>query len=209
MSYACAPSLGYYPRRRFPLAQGQAAGPYGRFPGARASGCALGQVGRRRRRRLGQDSSASDFANEILSWDPFSPFAVLPSSADLLPETNSWYALLQNAGFSDLLQNAATGNLTQDEITNTVNAQAANYQAAGMPPAQAQSQAQQDVTTALSTFSGPGAFGVNWTGALPSSTSWYDILSPGNSVNNWLAQNWIWLALGGAAFIAAKGIGLL
>ena len=104
----------------------------------------------------------------------------------------------QGATPSGLLFSAATGNVSPQQKANLVAQQTAAMIKAGADPATAAAQASSDVTTTLMTASGPGAFGIPWTGADPSQ-AWTTQLT------NWLQTSdatfnvpmWVWLAGGG------------
>ena len=116
---------------------------------------------------------------------------------------------VNSPALNNLLANASTGNLTQDQVQQAQAAQAAAYQQAGMSASQASSQAAQDVNTTLSTFNAPGAAGIDWTGALPSQPGFATAAltaasgAAAGTLSDWLAANWPWLAIGGAALFFA------
>ena len=101
-------------------------------------------------------------------------------------------------GIPGVLFNAATGNISPAQKQALIQQQTQNMIAAGADPATAAAQAQQDVTTVLTTYSGPGAFGVPWTGADPSqawttqAANWLQTADPSFGLPMWL-----WLAGGG------------
>jgi hypothetical protein len=102
----------------------------------------------------------------------------------------------------DLLYNAATGNVSQDQA-DAIAAQnaAAIVQASGgtISPAQATAQATSDVADTLDTFNGPGAFGIDWTGAAPDSSTWASGLVPSlPSLPGFSIPSWVWWIGGGA-----------
>lgn len=118
------------------------------------------------------------------------------------------------ASLEDLLANALTGNLTADQQAALTQGETQNLVQAGMTPAAAQAQANADVNAALTTFTGPGGFGITWTGAAPNQPGFGAALvntaagaiAPVSNTLGWLAQYWPWLALGGIGlfFVAKK-----
>jgi hypothetical protein len=123
-----------------------------------------------------------------------------PGPPALPPDTWFTNTFGQGAAPSGLLFSAATGNVSPAQKQNLIAQQTAAMIKAGADPATAAAQASSDVTTTLMTASGPGAFGVPWTGADPSQ-AWTTQLS------NWLqtpdaslgVPMWMWLAGGGLA----------
>lgn len=69
----------------------------------------------------------------------------------------------------DYLYNTITGNLDSNQTANLKTQETASLVQAGMDPASAAAQADADVNETLSTFTGRGALGVQWTGAGPTS----------------------------------------
>lgn len=149
---------------------------------------ALGQSSPWENIAAGQSTvAAGGSTGSIEWWNPLTWPAAIAGAASI-----------PGSSLQSLVANAATGNLTQAQVTALTQQQSAAYQQAGMPASQAAQQAQQDVTSALATFSAPGAFGVNWQGALPTSTNWFDqiVANPVSDAGGWLASNWWWMALG-------------
>jgi hypothetical protein len=109
-------------------------------------------------------------------------------------------------GTPGVLFNAATGNVSPAQKQNLIAQQTAAMIAAGADPATAAAQANQDVTAVLTSYSGPGAFGVPWAGADPSQawttqlTTW---LQSADATFN--VPMWAWLAGGGfLVFLLAR-----
>lgn len=112
-----------------------------------------------------------------------------------------------NWTWADLLQAADSGNVPADVKAQIVQQNAQGLVQAGMDPAEAAQQALSDVNQVLSTFTGAGAFGINWTGAQPGGPNWLTQLE--TNAGNALGVNtgtWIWWALGGvgALFLLSR-----
>jgi hypothetical protein len=104
---------------------------------------------------------------------------------------------IPGTGIFDFLTNAFTGNLTANQTAAIASQEsAALVQASGgtMSPAAATAQASSDTLDTIDTFNGPGAFGIDWTGAGPSAPSW---ASAGLSQ----IPSWMWWAAGGAGIL--------
>jgi hypothetical protein len=148
------------------------------------------------RRRLGQ-APGFFIPNIAADWiypSPTSPTVPAPS-APSAPSAPASAGFIPGSSVADYLYNAETGNLTQNQVQAIAAQNTQSYIQAGADPNTASAQASADVNAALSTFSAPGAFGVQWTGALPTSSSWY-------SPANWFANadgSINWLLIGGIA----------
>jgi hypothetical protein len=125
------------------------------------------------------------------------PNTIAPAPSNAPPE--GW--LIQSVPSSspyDFAYNAATGNVSPAQKQQLVANQTAALIQAGVDPTSAAQQAQDTITTALTTYSGPGAFGVPWTGADPSQ-SWptqiSNLLQSSDPTFN--VPFWVWLAGGG------------
>lgn len=130
---------------------------------------------------------------------------------------NAWTEITGIPGtdsLADLLANAFTGNLAPDQQAALTQQEQQELVQAGATPASAQAQANADVNAALTTFTGPGGFGISWTGAAPNQPGFGTALvnTAGNAIApvtntlGWIAQYWPWLALGGIGlyFVAKK-----
>lgn len=114
-----------------------------------------------------------------------------PVQYNFAGDTPSW-------GVSDYLYSAATGNVSQNVATQLQQEEAASLQQAGESAADANAQASSDVTDALSTYVGPGAFGVITTGAAPGQ----GIIGALNSALGISSiPGWAWLAIGGVGLL--------
>lgn len=131
-------------------------------------------------------------------WNPFTAAfwaptdQIPPAGVAALPTSG------QNWSWADILNAAATGNVPQDVVNQLQNQETQNLVTAGMDPASAAVQASQDVTAALTQFTAPGAFGINWQGATPGGTNW--VTQAGANVANAFGASsgsWVWWALGG------------
>ena len=113
-------------------------------------------------------------------------------------ENSAGNLFVPGGGVPGVIFNAATGNVSPAQKQNLIAQQTASLIASGMDPATAAAQANADVTTVLTTYSGPGAFGVPWTGADPSqawtaqAADWLESVDP-----NFGLPMWVWLAGGG------------
>lgn len=169
----------------------------------------LGRLGRtpsRLRRRRGLRGLGDSFWSMETINPPTIPQLVQentdPATIDLIAAGGalalSPFVPLNSPALNNLAQNAATGNLTQDQVQQAVAAETASNIAAGASPADASAQAATDVSNTLATFSAPGAFGITWTGALPSSSSWpsalLDSILPGAGGGTGLPL-WAWIAI--------------
>lgn len=145
----------------------------------------------RRRLLLGQNGSSV-----VLPW--WQGIASIPAAIFGLQNLPGPVGTTLN----NALTNAATGNLTEDQV-NTLKSQATqSLIQTGVDPNTAQAQASTVVDQALASVTAPGAFGVTWTGAAPSSPNWLtagitQTAQPATDILTWLEQNWPWLAIGG------------
>jgi hypothetical protein len=112
-----------------------------------------------------------------------------------------------SSSLSDLLYNAATGDVSNEQEQNLISQESAALQQAGMNPTDAAAQAASDVNTTLTTYTGPGAFGIVTTGAAPGQ-GW--VASLGSALGGIDLSNipgWAWLAIGGLGiYLAVKVI---
>jgi hypothetical protein len=164
------------------------------------------------RRRLGQTPTLF-IPNVAANWVYQSPFsapsvaAPPPPSASGAPAASS---SIPGSTIADYAYNAATGNLTQSQVQAITAQNTAAYVQAGMDPSAASAQAAADVDSALSTYTGPGAFGVTWTGAQPSSSTWASALNPANWFTNpdgsinWLLVGGIGVGVVALVFLLRK-----
>jgi hypothetical protein len=113
----------------------------------------------------------------------------------------------------DDLYNMSYGNVSPNQNTSLVAQEQASLVQAGMDPAAAAAQAQSDVTDTLSTYTGPGALNVNWTGAAPNQPGFPTAAASaaGSAIANTLSPTlsaiptWIWWVVGGLGiFVAYK-----
>jgi hypothetical protein len=107
---------------------------------------------------------------------------------------------------SDILYNATTGDLSTAQSNNQVTSETATLVQGGMDPADAAAQAASDNNLALTTYSGPGAFGVITTGAAPGQGI---TASLGSGLSSLFGGMPIWaiLGLGGVGLLLiAKGL---
>ncbi len=123
---------------------------------------------------------------------------LLACSAALDAANASNYVFVPGGGVGGVVYNAATGDVSPAQKAALVQQGAASLVAAGADPGTAAAQAESDVSDTLDTFSGPGAFGVTWTGANPATNAV-------GSTGSWLADNWAWLALGGVGIVWLAG----
>lgn len=148
---------------------------------------AIGPVRRRPRKRyLGQTA--------------FSPatsagFAELGPAGNFSDFYQAYLSPPPGTNLSSLAYNAATGNLSAAQVAALQQQEEQSLVAAGAAPADAATQSAGDVTDTLQSFTGPGAFGVTETGALPGSpTVFSSALDSSSSL-------WLWLAVGGVALL--------
>lgn len=102
---------------------------------------------------------------------------------------------------TDYLYNATTGDVSAAQQQGMISSEAAQLMQAGMDPTDAQTTATSDVTSALTTYSGPGAFGVVTTGAAPGQGLVASLESSLGSING--IPGWAWLAIGGLGILLA------
>jgi hypothetical protein len=187
-------------------------------------------VGRRaqliQRVRLGYLAQQSDPATGMI-FEPAPPSPVGPGAVSdpvdafwatpidplglrsIPPAISSLNPFVPGSSVTDVLSNAVTGNATAAQKQAMVQQVTAQYVQSGMDPATAQAQAQQDVTTALKTFTGPGAFGVTWTGADPTSPTFAQAAGSQalQSISGWCSDDSLGLGLNNCEYVAI-GVGL-
>lgn len=137
----------------------------------------------------GADNIPSNWADQFFGIQQLPQ----PTATGALPATGA-----TTSSWADLLYNAETGNVSPDQKNQLQQQEQQGLVTAGMTPTSAADQAASDVNTALDTYSGPGAFGVTWTGAQPGGPNWVTELA--SSAANALGASsgtWIWWALGG------------
>ena len=114
----------------------------------------------------------------------------------------------------DILYNAVYGNLSPNQQANLVSQEQAQLVTAGATPSDATTTANTDVSETLDSFTGPGGFGVTWTGAAPDQpgfpTAAADAVA--NAASNALlptlsaVPSWVWWAAGGIGGLILFGI---
>lgn len=114
----------------------------------------------------------------------------------------------------DILYNAVYGNISPNQQANLVNQEQAELVAGGLDPTTAATTASSDVTETLDTYTGPGGFGVTWTGAAPDQPGFPTAAAnavaaaAGNALLPTLSAvpSWVWWAAGGAGALILFGV---
>lgn len=114
------------------------------------------------------------------------------------PNPDAW-------SFSDDLYSMATGDVSPTQQAALIQSEQTQLVQAGADPATAQAQAQADVNAALTSYVGPGAFGVITTGAAPGQGLVASLGSGAGSLFDALGissiPGWAWLAIGGVGIL--------
>lgn len=114
-----------------------------------------------------------------------------PVQYNFAGDTPSW-------GITDYLYSAATGDVSSNVATQLQQEESTALQQAGESAADADAQANSDVTSALSTYVGPGAFGIITTGAAPGQGI---VASLNSALGIASIPGWAWLAIGGVGLL--------